>query len=858
MLPNGDFDTEVYEDEKDWDDEEDGENESMPQQEHLVEKRGAILGEGRVDMWNKLRELAARLDGCPWLVGGDFNIYVSEEERQGSMKRQGRKTREMMEFVKAISDCKLLDVGADGLKFTWASGNTFERLDRVLLGEGWANIFESTRVTNLPRILSDHCPLLDDTGTKGMINVQLKLSRLKRSLKIWNRVVFGNIFERLKKVKWKEASERYEQNPSPDMQGEMNRATVKFLLRLKMEEDFWGQKAALKWVAEGERNTRFFQGWVKQKRTKSRIHMIEEGDQVLTDEMDIRNSAERFFKGLLTDDVGLLDEPDLEILSVLPPQVNMELLEKAPSVEVIKQTVFSINAESAAGPDGYSALFFQSCWDIIGGDVVEAVLNFFAGAHIPLGIAATLIVLVPKKKDPTRWAEFRPISLCNVMNKIISKILTSRLALLLPLLTVPNQSRFIKGRLLSDNVLLAKELFHEIWKSVSSPNMVLKLDMEKAYDRVQWPFLIKVLGKMGFSDKWLRLIGNYDIMVFSQAKTSSLRLLTECLSHYMKVSGQKVNVGKSCFYLDKKHVAWARDVREVLEPTKGALKQIEQVMARFLWGSCNTSKKTHWINWQRVCLPTDEGGLGIRSLADSVEAFSLTMWWRFREQDSLWARSNRFSPMWRRLFKVGDLCKEDVRWVVGEGNISFWFDSCVTNFPLASISNARPVRTSLKVKDLWMGEQWNEVKLWMMSEEEGLPEEVVERILQIPIDTGVRDRGRWKLSGNGEFSTASAWELVRNRAANRIPVDTKMQWTGIALASMCRCCKNPQVESRLHLFVNGKAARRIWLHFARWFPHASEFGEVGENLEERFRWWQRQLGARSGHHLCTIIPCLIL
>lgn len=121
---------------------------------------GKCSREGRLEMWSKLRGLAANLDGLPWMVGGDFNIYVSEEERQGSTRRQGRKTREMLDFAETISDCQLLDVGADDPKFTWARGSTFDRLDRVLLGEGWANMFESTRVTNLPRILSDHCPML--------------------------------------------------------------------------------------------------------------------------------------------------------------------------------------------------------------------------------------------------------------------------------------------------------------------------------------------------------------------------------------------------------------------------------------------------------------------------------------------------------------------------------------------------------------------------------------------------------------------------------------------------------------------------------------------------------------------------
>ncbi|XP_047978624.1 uncharacterized protein LOC125220501 [Salvia hispanica] len=825
--------------------------------------------EGRIDMWIKLRELAAKMDGLSWLVGGDFNIFVSEEERQGSKRRR---TREMMEFAEAISDCQLLDIGADGPKFTWARDHCPLLIVCRVPGP---RVRPSFRFQNM--WVRHHLFLQEvercwreDTGTRGLINLQLKLSRLKRSLKIWNRVVFGNILENLRKAEFeaKKAMENFEQNPSPLLRAEMNRTSAEFILSLKMEEDFWRQKATLKWVAEGERNTKFFHGWVKQKRVKSRIHMIEEGGQTLTEEVDIRNSAEFFFKNLLTEDVGSLGEPELEILSSLPADVNLSQLEVDPTAEEVRQVVFDINADSTAGPDGFSALFFQACWDIVGKDVVEAVVDFFAGAQLPRGIAATLIVLVPKKKNPTRWADFRPISLCNVMNKIISKLITKRLAPFLPLLTVPNQSGFIRGRLLSDNVLLAKEMFHEIWKCVVSPNMVLKLDMEKAYDRVQWPFLLKVLKYMGFSEKWEMMYrtARYtmgvshlayadDIIIFSQARSSAIVNLMECLRHYMQVLGQKVNVGKSCFFLDKKHYSWAQEITEisgfqqgsfpfsylgvpiyrgpkktslflflrdkissrihgwshrhlsfggrltllksvlgaipihifqVLEPTKGALRQIEQVMARFLWGSCNSSRKTHWIKWQQVCLPTDEGGLGIRGLADSMEAFSIKLWWRFREQGSLWAsymyqkycstsipmvtyRSNRFSPIWRRMFKVGNLCREQIRWVIGEGNISFWHDS-------------------------W----WNEMELWLLADEVGLADEIVEDILQVPINRREKDRGRWKFSGNGNFSIASAWELVPSG------------------------------------------------------------GGLGINLDLRFRRWQRYLNICSSQHLSALLPYLIL
>ena len=81
---------------------------------------------GRIPMWNKLRCLAAIIDGLPWLVGGDFNTFVSEDERKGS---SNNRTREMLDFVEAICDCQLMDVGADGPKFTWSRGEIFERLD---------------------------------------------------------------------------------------------------------------------------------------------------------------------------------------------------------------------------------------------------------------------------------------------------------------------------------------------------------------------------------------------------------------------------------------------------------------------------------------------------------------------------------------------------------------------------------------------------------------------------------------------------------------------------------------------------------------------------------------------------------
>ena len=94
--------------------------------------------------------------------------------------------------------------------------------------------------------------------------------------------------------------------------------------------------------------------------------------------------------------------------------------------------VFSIDLDSALGPDGLYSKFYQYCWDIISNDLLEAVLNYFRGSAMPKGFQSTILTFFPKKSSPTSWIDFRPISLCNISNKVMTKLLALRLAPLLP------------------------------------------------------------------------------------------------------------------------------------------------------------------------------------------------------------------------------------------------------------------------------------------------------------------------------------------------------------------------------------------------------------------------------------------
>ncbi|KAL2235589.1 UNVERIFIED_CONTAM: hypothetical protein Sindi_1291100 [Sesamum indicum] len=126
-----------------------------------------------------------------------------------------------------------------------------------------------------------------------------------------------------------------------------------------------------------------------------------------------------------------------------------------PTDEEIRDTVFSIDKDSVAGPDGFPSAFYQACWDFIAIDIFEAVKDFFYGTPMPRSFTATTIVLVPKVESPQIWNDFRPISLCSITNKILSKLIYYKLHNTLPDLISPSQSGFVPGRLIGDNILLA-------------------------------------------------------------------------------------------------------------------------------------------------------------------------------------------------------------------------------------------------------------------------------------------------------------------------------------------------------------------------------------------------------------------
>lgn len=154
----------------------------------------------------------------------------------------------------------------------------------------------------------------------------------------------------------------------------------------------------------------------------------------------------------------------------------------------------------APGIDGMTPLFFQKYWQLISKDICEAIRSFFSSGILIPEWSQTLITLIPKVKIPTSVAQFRPISLCSAAYKIIAKVLVVRMKEVVPMVISLNQSTFIGSRHITDNVVLAHEFLHLLKNKRRGKEkfMVMKLDMSKAYDRVEWNFVKEMLFKMGF------------------------------------------------------------------------------------------------------------------------------------------------------------------------------------------------------------------------------------------------------------------------------------------------------------------------------------------------------------------------
>ncbi|XP_016164800.1 uncharacterized protein LOC107607348 [Arachis ipaensis] len=167
-------------------------------------------------------------------------------------------------------------------------------------------------------------------------------------------------------------------------------------------------------------------------------------------------------------------------------EINKDMLMDNTNEEV-RKAVLSMGSLKAPRPDGLNGLFHQKHWEVISKEVCVVVRVFFSSRHIPEEINETIMVLIPKTKNPESLNELRPISCCNFIYKIISRIIVLRLKKWLEAIVSPTQSAFVGGRLIQDNVVIVQEVYHSLNRKGKggSNSLAIKFDMNKAYDRLE-------------------------------------------------------------------------------------------------------------------------------------------------------------------------------------------------------------------------------------------------------------------------------------------------------------------------------------------------------------------------------------
>lgn len=160
--------------------------------------------------------------------------------------------------------------------------------------------------------------------------------------------------------------------------------------------------------------------------------------------------------------------------------------------------------DKAPGPDGIPTAFFKTHWETVCSDLLKMVTHFFSKCDMPHFINDTNLVLILKKENLTTVNDYRPIALCNVVYKCISKIIALRLRNVLPLLISPAQTTFVKGRSITENTSIAKEIVHSMSRKKGTKGfMLIKLDMEKVFDRMNWELIREALQFHGMRDPLL-------------------------------------------------------------------------------------------------------------------------------------------------------------------------------------------------------------------------------------------------------------------------------------------------------------------------------------------------------------------
>nr|KYP53426.1 Transposon TX1 uncharacterized [Cajanus cajan] len=286
------------------------------------------------------------------------------------------------------------------------------------------------------------------------------------------------------------------------------------LLKRELQEKFWevatrnesilAQKSRVSWLKLGDRNSKFFHGMLNWRRKENSLKGLFVDGRWMDDPKQVKLQVKKFFHNRFMEqhwERPLIEGVQFKQISDREKcQLTADI-----DLEEIKMAVWDCDSSKSPGPDGFNFKFIKSFWETVKEDIVRMMKEFHANGKLPKGTNSTFITLIPKVDDPQSLGDYRPISLVGCLYKILAKILANRLKKVLPSVIDDRQSAFLEGRNLLQSVVIANETLDEVKKEKKSC-IFFKVDYEKAYDSVNWEFLLYMLRRLGFDPKWIQWI----------------------------------------------------------------------------------------------------------------------------------------------------------------------------------------------------------------------------------------------------------------------------------------------------------------------------------------------------------------
>ncbi|CAN1302061.1 Transposon TX1 uncharacterized 149 kDa protein [Linum perenne] len=287
---------------------------------------------------------------------------------------------------------------------------------------------------------------------------------------------------------------------------------------LEKQSIYWKQRAKQHWYKDGDLNTNFFHATANGRRKKLSLSKLlnSQGNWAVGDEA-MGDVAIDYFRDIFRRGNVNLAPLDGLIPRLVTEDDNVMLLAPFTDDE-FHMAISQMSPNKAPGPDGLNPCFYQTFWSELGGTIASDCRDWLAQNHISESVRDTNIILLPKKQSSTSMSDLRPISLCDVRYRLISKVLANRLRQVIPHIIGEEQSAFVHGRSIVDNVLVAAETLHTMntRRYAKFGEIAVKIDISKAFDRVEWDYLRMILHKLGFGDMWV----NWMIMCVTSVRYS--------------------------------------------------------------------------------------------------------------------------------------------------------------------------------------------------------------------------------------------------------------------------------------------------------------------------------------------------